>query len=71
MKILPDSDPAAARRHFDRLTRDEVVDAVQRLASEGHSDYGIAAATGIAVEQIRNIIAGGEGQSAADCNDGR
>ena len=48
---------AAARRHFVALSREEVEAAICRMVSEGHSDYCIAAATGIAVEQIRAIIA--------------
>lgn len=54
---IANTDPA--RRHFDRLTGDEVVEAVRRMAGEGHSDYTIAAATGLVVEQIRHIIANG------------
>jgi hypothetical protein len=38
------------------LTPEEQRAAIQRLANSGVSDYGISAATGIAVEQIRTII---------------
>lgn len=37
-------------------TRDEMRVAVHELASRGMTDYGIAAATGLAVEQVRRMI---------------
>lgn len=46
-----------ARKHFDALSRDAKADAVRRMANDGHSDYAIAHATGVAVEQVRAILA--------------
>lgn len=43
-------------RHFLLLDHAEQVAAIQRLSSAGMTDYGIAAATGLAVEQIRTIL---------------
>ncbi len=37
-------------------TRDELHVAVHELAARGMTDYGIAAATGLAVEQVRRLI---------------
>jgi DNA-directed RNA polymerase specialized sigma24 family protein len=38
------------------LTPEEQRAAIQRLARSGVSDFGISAATGIAVEQVRTLI---------------
>ena len=43
-------------RHFMLLSRDEQRSAIQRLAAGGMSDYTIAAATRLSVEQIRVIL---------------
>ena len=48
-----------ARQHFNVLTRKEVQAAICRMAAHGYSDYVIASATRIAVEQVRGIIADG------------
>lgn len=48
---------AAELFHFDRLTRAEQAQAIRRMASEGWSEYGLAAATRLSVEQIRRILA--------------
>lgn len=37
-------------------TRDEMRVAVHELANRGMIDYGIAAATGLAVEQVRRVL---------------
>jgi hypothetical protein len=52
-RILPD----AHRRHYDALTRDQQAAAIRELARSGMSDYGLAHATGLAVEQIRALLA--------------
>lgn len=43
--------------HFHALTRDEQRDAIKRLAREGWSDHGIAHATRLSVEQVRQVLA--------------
>ena len=48
-----------ARQHFGVLTQKEVQAAICRMAAQGYSDYMIATATRIAVEQVRSIIAEG------------
>lgn len=47
---------ARARQHFDALTRDAQADAVRRMADDGYSDYAIAHATRLAVEQVREML---------------
>lgn len=42
--------------YFALLTEAEQRAAIRRLARSGMSDYGIASATGLAVEQIRTMI---------------
>jgi hypothetical protein len=42
--------------HFDTLTRQEQAEAIHRLAREGWSEYGIASATQLAIEQIRHVL---------------
>ena len=42
--------------HFMMLTQDEQHDAIVRLSRSGFSDYGIAAATQLSVEQIRKVL---------------
>jgi hypothetical protein len=37
-------------------TREELKVAVHELASRGYSDHSIAAATGLAIEQIRRLL---------------
>jgi hypothetical protein len=49
--------------HFRELTFQERKAAIVTLAADGMSDYGISAATGIAVEQVRAII----GERARHC----
>lgn len=48
-------DPAI--RYFHALTRDEQRDAIKRMAREGWSDHGLAAAARISVETVREILA--------------
>jgi hypothetical protein len=43
--------------YFEMLTQPEQCAAIARLAASGMSDYGIAAATGLAVEVIRRTLA--------------
>jgi uncharacterized protein YoaH (UPF0181 family) len=43
--------------NFVRLTHDEQRQAIRRLAADGMSDYGIASATRLSVEQIRRLLA--------------
>ena len=42
---------------FTILTAEEKAAAVRRMASQGWSDHGIAAATRLSVEQVRRIVA--------------
>jgi len=42
--------------YFAMLTREEQRAAIHRLSSSGMSDYGIASATQLSVEQIRVIL---------------
>jgi len=51
---------ALARLHFTTLTQREQATAIRRMAATGHSVYGIAAATGLAVEVVRRVLAGEE-----------
>ena len=48
---------ADPRAHFHALSREDQRDAIKRLAGGGMSAYGLAHATGLAVEQIRSIVA--------------
>jgi hypothetical protein len=50
---------ALARLHFEVLTQAEQADAIRQLAAGGMSEHGMAHATGLAVEQIRGILADG------------
>jgi ABC-type phosphate/phosphonate transport system ATPase subunit len=43
--------------HFLLLERREQEAAIRRLASSGMGDYGIAAASGLSVEQVRRVLA--------------
>jgi hypothetical protein len=44
-------------RAWHGLSRDEQRAAIKKLAADGMSDYGIAHATRLAVEQVRAILA--------------
>ncbi len=44
------------RAHFHELGRDQQAAAIRRLAAQGMTDYGLAHATSLAVEQIRQIL---------------
>lgn len=44
-----------ARQHAPR-TIEETRQAAHRLLDEGYNDYGVAAALGIAVEQVRRLL---------------
>jgi hypothetical protein len=43
--------------HFLLLERREQEAAVRRMAAAGMGDYGVAAATGLSVEQVRRVLA--------------
>lgn len=43
--------------HFLSLTQDEQTAAICKLAAQGWSEHGIAAATRLSVEQIRRVLA--------------
>jgi hypothetical protein len=43
--------------HFLLLTQDEQASAILCLAAQGWSEYGIAAATRLSVEQVRRVLA--------------
>lgn len=45
-------------RHFASLDHAEQCKAVCRMAIDGHSPYGIAAATGLSVEAVESILRG-------------
>lgn len=51
-------------RHFLLLSADEQRAAIVKLAASGMSDYGIASASGLAVEQVRQIIGQERAKSA-------
>lgn len=51
--------PVNPRRHFGSLSRDEQHDAIRCMAAQGHTEYAISHATGIAVEMIRQLLAQG------------
>ena len=42
---------------FHSLSREQQAEAIRRLATAGWSEYGIASATGLAVEAIRALLA--------------
>ena len=42
--------------HFLLLTVSEQAEAIKRMASQGWSEYGLAQATRLSVEQIRRIL---------------
>lgn len=43
--------------HFLLLDRDQQAQAIRRMAALGWSEYGIASATRLSVEQVRRVIA--------------
>ncbi len=47
----------ARNRHFDELTREQREDAIKRMAAEGWTDHGIAAATRLSIEMVRQVLA--------------
>lgn len=48
---------ALSRLHFNVLDHEQQRQAIARLAATGMSDYGISHATGLAVEQVRRVLA--------------
>ena len=47
----------ASIRNFRALSRDEQVTVIRQMAASGWGDYGLAAATRLSVEQIRQVLA--------------
>jgi hypothetical protein len=43
--------------HFRVLSQPEQAGAIRRLAAAGHSAHAIASATGLSVEQVRQVLA--------------
>lgn len=43
--------------HFHALAREQQADAIGRLAATGMNEHSIAHATGLAVEQVRRVLA--------------
>lgn len=48
--------PDARLKHFASLAPQRRYEALQRMRLDGHSVYGIAAATGLSVEQVQAIL---------------
>lgn len=55
MQIIPDYH--RARAEFDKLTRDEVSQAVADMLAMGFSEYTCASATGLSIEGLRQLLA--------------
>lgn len=53
----PTADIPAERRYFDALDVTGRESAIRGLAASGASDYAIAAATRLSVEQVRRVLA--------------
>jgi hypothetical protein len=53
--LSADAYSVRARQHAPR-TIEEARAAAQRLLGEGYNDYGIAAALGLAVDQVRRML---------------
>jgi hypothetical protein len=51
--------------HFHTLTREEQAQAIRQLARDGYSDYGISAATQLAIEQVRRVLGDAADPNAA------
>lgn len=51
--------------HFLLLPRQQQIEAIYRLHVSGMSDYGIASATRLSVEQIRRLLGEQQGQAHA------
>ncbi len=54
---MSDKSYRARAQLYAPRTIEEARAAAQRLLQEGYSDHGVAAALGIAVEQVRRLIA--------------
>lgn len=54
----------AARIHFETLPDSEKRAAIGRLSKLGHSAWGIASATGLSVEAVRQLLQQMEAQVA-------
>jgi hypothetical protein len=46
----------ARMRHFQLLTHDRQVQAIRGMLAQGTTEYGVAAATGLSVEFIRQVL---------------
>lgn len=55
---------ADPRQHYHALSREQRELAIRGMRADGHSDHTIAHATGLAVEQIRQLI--GERKGGAE-----
>ena len=44
-------------RHFLLLDREQQESAIRRLVASGMAEYTIATATGLSLEQVRNVLA--------------
>lgn len=53
MSSIP-ADPSI--QYFHALTREEQIAVVKRMATDGWTDHGIAHATRLSVEQVRQVI---------------
>lgn len=49
--------------YFLMLTRAEQAAAIKRMAAQGWTDHGIAAASRLSVEAVRRILAGPQGRA--------
>ena len=49
----PDAD---RMRHFHALDREQQAQAIRRLGATGLSEHGIAQATGLSVEMVRQVL---------------
>lgn len=54
METIPEH--RRARQHFEDMTREEVSQAVRDMRVLGFSEYCIAAATRLSVEQVRTLL---------------
>jgi len=57
LQTLAGNEERRRMEHFHALDRDQKAAAIRRLALIGHSDAGIAAATGLSVEMVCRILA--------------
>ena len=68
LSVLTETAGPGANRmaHFHTLATHQQAEAICRLAATGMSAHGIAHATGLAVEQVRRVVADhGQGKATA------